>query len=134
MLALASDQTIGRGGQYIGLGTQAGDHDSAAVVVPSGAGATVTMFVAKVSQGNNARSGDAELYKDGPTDAGTLIGSCALDAAGGDTVTRCMVMLTNPDNLLVEKDSLSCFIKTDRGNFEAGSCSILIDFGTADPL
>ena len=35
---------------------------------------------------------------------------------------------------LALKDSLSCFIRTDGGSFEAGSCSVLVDLGTADPL
>ena len=55
------------------------------------------------------------------------------DSTPSDTVTRCMLMLSNPDNILAEKDSLSCFINTDGGSFEAGSCSILIDLGTATP-
>ena len=129
-LALATDQTIGTTGKYIGLGSQAGSHDQVSIVVPAGAGATVTTFVAKVSQGNTARFGDAELYQDGPTDNGTLIGTCALDPDPDDAVTRCMMMLTA---VLVEKDSLSCFIRTDGGSFEGGSCSVLIDLGTADP-
>ena len=137
-LALATDQTIGTTGKYIGLGSQAGSHDNVSIVVPAGAGAEVTLFVAKVSQGNTARFGDAEIFKDGPTDSGTLIGGCALDPATTDEdVTRCMVMFDaefDPLSILVLKDSLSCFIRTDGGSFTGGSCSVLIDLGTADPL
>ncbi|MCK4842187.1 MAG: collagen-like protein, partial [Methylococcales bacterium] len=132
-LALATDQTIGTTGKYIGLGSQAGDHDRVSVVIPSDAGATVTMFVAKVSQGNTARFGDAFLYKDGPTGAGTLIGACSIDPDVGDPVTTCMIMVFGDEKILDEKDSLSCFIKTDGGSFEAGSCSILIDLGSVTP-
>jgi hypothetical protein len=102
-------------------------------VVPAEAGAVVTHFVAKVSQGNQARDGDAYLYKDGPTDLGTLIGTCAINAEVGDSVTTCEAPLSGPANVLVRFDSLSCYFETDGGSFEGGSCSILIDLGPSGP-
>jgi hypothetical protein len=100
--------------------------------LPAGAGADVEAFVVKVSQGNSPRSGDAEIYKDGPTDEGTLIGTCAIDAQPDDTTTTCMTMIEGES--LAFKDSLSCFIRTDGGSFEGGSCSVVVNLATADPL
>ena len=91
----------------------------------------VTAFVVKVSHGSTARSGDGFVYHDGPTDAGIQIGTCALDGVDGDTTT-CMTMI--PTFVLNLKDSLSCFISTDGGSFEGGSCSVLADLSTADPI
>ncbi|MFC1578719.1 hypothetical protein ACFL36_06890 [Thermodesulfobacteriota bacterium] len=37
------------------------------------------------------------------SDAGTLIGTCAIDTDPGDTVTTCMVMLSNLDTISSSK-------------------------------
>ena len=50
------------------------------------------------------------------SDAGTLIGTSAIDPDPGDTVSTCRMMFSNTDNILVQKDNLGCFIKTDCGS------------------
>jgi hypothetical protein len=100
------------------------------VVIPLGAGFTITAFVVKVSQGNTPVTGVAQLYQDNDDDGHAIPGaSCNIPATPGTSV--CMVMLSYSQT--IEKDSLSCFIETDSGSFEGGSCSILIDVSTAGP-
>ena len=133
-MCFATDETVGRGGKYIGLGTQAEYHDWVSVITPFTAAdqATVKRLVVKVSQGNTARSGIAWLYHDGPTDKGEMLsGECVITPTvsgnkGGDTKTVCTMSFAT-GLALTEFDSLSVFVKTDDGNFENVSACVVIE-------
>ncbi len=70
LLCFGTDQTIGSQGKFIGLGQQAGDHDTVGVISPFLARAEVVKLVVKVSQGNSPRDGDAQLFHDAVTAGG----------------------------------------------------------------
>ncbi|NVK21710.1 MAG: collagen-like protein, partial [Kangiellaceae bacterium] len=131
LMCFSTDQTIGSQGKYMGLGQQAGEHDSVGVISPFAAGAEVLTLVVKAAQGNNPNSGIAILYHDNPGGQGGVpVGNspsnqCVLD----DTAVKSVCKVTfDTNNDLVEFDSLSVFIRTtDGGSFEGGSACILID-------
>ena len=135
MICFATDQTIGTGGKYIGLGTQAEYHDWVSVITPFSAAdqPTVKRLIVKVSQGNSADSGMAWLYHDGDTDKGEMIsGECVItpdvSGPGGDTKTICTVNY-GAGMALLDYDSLSVFVKTDNGNFENASACVVVERG-----
>jgi hypothetical protein len=126
LMCFGTDQTIGTSGKHMGLGQQAGDHDSVGVISPFGADAQVLVLVVKAAQGNQARSGEAQLFHDAPGNAQggvSLGGICTLNPTATKSV--CKVTIAGGD--LVEFDSLSVFIKADGGSFEGGSACVLID-------
>ena len=131
LMCFSTDQTIGTQGKFMGLGQQAGDHDSVGVISPFAAGAEVLTLVVKAAQGNNANSGVAVLYHDAPGGAqgGEPVGTapnnqCVLS----DTPVKSVCKITfSTNNALELFDSLSVFIQTDGGSFEGGSACILID-------
>ncbi|NVJ66635.1 MAG: hypothetical protein HWE16_09100 [Gammaproteobacteria bacterium] len=126
LLCFGTDQTIGTTGKYMGLGQQSGEHATVGVISPFGADAEVVKLVVKVSQGNTARSGDAQLFHDGPTDLGLPLGpNCALDATPGESTTTCMVPINA--GALTLLDSLSVYVQTDGGSFEGATACVLID-------
>jgi hypothetical protein len=137
LICFSTDQTIGTTGKYMGLGNQAGSHDLVSVVVPFADedDSTVVNLTVKVSQGTNERSGFAQLFHDGPTDAGLPItpdegqpGACTLTPDPDpvdESTTKCMVTL-DPGVILAEKDSLSVFVKADNGNFEAATACVVL--------
>ncbi|AKE51988.1 collagen-like protein [Kangiella geojedonensis] len=131
LMCFSTDQTIGTQGKFMGLGQQAGDHDSVGVISPFAAGAEVLTLVVKAAQGNNANSGVAVLYHDasGGAQGGEPVGTapnnqCVLS----DTPVKSVCKITfSTNNALELFDSLSVFIQTDGGSFEGGSACILID-------
>jgi hypothetical protein len=132
---LSSNDSIGSTGKYVGVGSQGIDHDRVAVAIPVGAGAEATIMVVQVSQTNTARAGDAFLYKNGPTDLGTLIGTCELDPATlVEAVTGCTVVFTSAERFLADRDALSCFVITDTGSYQSASCSVMVNLATAAPI
>ncbi len=127
VMCFGTDQTIGTQGKYMGLGQQSGDHDTVGVISPFVVGAQVLRFVVKVSQGNTARSGDAQLFHDALVAGGQPLGPpCPINGTPGDFRTTCEINI-NSANELALLDSLSVFISTDGGSFEGGSACILID-------
>ena len=128
LLCFGTDQTIGSQGKFIGLGQQAGDHDTVGVISPFLARAEVVKLVVKVSQGNSPRDGDAQLFHDAVTaGGGQLGGNCALDSSPGDFRTVCSILINAAPLTLL--DSLSVFVVTDSGSFEGASACVLIDPG-----
>ena len=131
LMCFSTDQTIGTQGKYMGLGQQAGEHDSVGVISPFAAGSEVLTLVVKASQGNNPNSGVAVLYHDaaGGAQGGEPVGSapnnqCVLN----ETPVKSVCKITfSTNNALELFDSLSVFIQTDGGSFEGGSACILID-------
>ena len=130
-MCFSTDQTIGTSGKYMGLGQQAGEHDSVGVISPFAAGAEVLTLVVKAAQGNSPRSGMAVLYHDaaGGAQGGEPVGiapenECVLNATEVKSV--CSITFST-NNSLELFDSLSVFIETDGGSFEGGSACILID-------
>ena len=55
----------------MGLGQQAGEHDSVSVIIPFENGSLVKRLVVKVSQGQTTRDGTALLYHDDHVSPGT---------------------------------------------------------------
>jgi hypothetical protein len=128
LMCFSTDQTIGTSGKYMGLGTQAGNHDSVGVISPFGADAEVITLVVKAAIGNTARSGIAQLYHDaaGGAQGGEALGGiCTLDLS--TVKSTCQVTLAIGAGELDLLDSLSVFIKADSGSFEGGSACVLID-------
>ena len=131
LMCFSTDQTIGTSGKYMGLGQQAGSHDSVGVISPFLAGAEVVTLVVKAAQGNSPRSGSAVLFHDaaGGAQGGEPLGTapnnqCILS----NTPVKSICKITFATNNALELfDSLSVFIKTDAGSFEGGSACILID-------
>ena len=66
IICVGTDQTLGTQGKYMGVGQQAGEHDTVAVVIPFPPGASVVGFSVKVPQGNSIDDGFAVLYHDWP--------------------------------------------------------------------
>ena len=134
LLCFSTDQTIGTQGKYMGLGNQAGTHDGVSVILPFAVGESrVYKLAVKVSKGNNPRSGTAQLFKDDPlSDAGQPIvseqGLCRLDGVPGRRTTTCMLMYEN--EVLGDKDSLSVFVQTDSGSFEAATACVVLESTT----
>ena len=95
------------------------------------ADSVVTSLVVKVSQGNTARTGQAWLYHDGPTDAGELISEeCILNEADDpsgpiDSTTVCTAPALGGVDLR-PFDSLSVFVKADSGSFEGATACVLL--------
>jgi hypothetical protein len=115
----------------MGLGQQGGSHDEVGVITPFVAGSTVIAFVVKVSQGNTARSGIAQVFHDNPADPdGDPISSvCTITPILPDE-SRSVCSLLNPADFLVPLDlfdSLSVFVKADSGSFEGSTACVLID-------
>ena len=128
LLCFATDQTIGTGGKFMGIGQQAGDFDSVSVILPYESG-TVTSFIVKGAQGNSPRSGTARLFHEDPNSESPeqLGGDCLLPATPVDTV--CF------DNAIMGEigsqggddfDSLAVHIETNSGSFEGASACVLI--------
>ncbi len=123
LLCFATDQTIGNQGKYMGLGQQAGEHDSVGVISPFSGAAQVLTLVVKVAQGNSPRDGVANLFHDGPTDEGLVLSpDCELLAEASSS--NCKVNFVGD---LDELDSLSVFVKPDSGSFEGATACVLID-------
>ncbi len=126
LMCFSTDQTIGTSGKFMGLGQQAGEHDSVGVISPFAAGAEVITLVVKAAQGNQARSGSAQLFHDasgGGQGGEALGGLCTLPPTAVKSV--CQVNIIG--GVLTQFDSLSVFIEADSGSFEGGSACILID-------
>ena len=126
LMCFGTDQTIGTQGKYMGLGQQAGEHDTVGVISPFSAGAQVLRLVVKVAQGNSPRDGTARLFHDDPlglTDLGEQLSpDCNLVAA--PSRSTCEVDFTGSLTFL---DSLSVFVFTAGGSFEGASACVLID-------
>ena len=132
LMCFATDQTIGTQGKFMGLGQQSGDHDSVGVISPFLNGSDVLRFVVKVSQGNTARSGEAQLFHDDVVAAGQTLGPvCVITpvvpGVGGDFRTTCEIDIDPTVAVLALLDSLSIFVNTDGGSFEGASACVLID-------
>ena len=132
LMCFATDQTIGTQGKFMGLGQQSGDHDSVGVISPFLNGSDVLRFVVKVSQGNTARSGEAQLFHDDVVAGGQTLGPvCVITpvvpGVGGDFRTTCEIDIDPTVAVLALLDSLSVFVNTDGGSFEGASACVLID-------
>ncbi|MBL4881387.1 MAG: collagen-like protein, partial [Oleispira sp.] len=128
LMCFSTDQTIGTSGKHMGLGTQAGDHDSVGVISPFGADAEVITLVVKAAIGKTARSGVARLFHDAPggVKGGEMLGEdCVLEL--NSFKSTCLITLDVGTGGLGFLDSLSVFIKADSGSFEGGSACVLID-------
>jgi hypothetical protein len=114
----------------MGLGQQAGEHDTVSVILPFVEDVVIQRFVIKVSQGNTARDGTAWVYKDDPTtDKGQIaIGPCNIVGQVGDSTTVCAV--DGPSAPVhsgdLDSDSLSVFVNTAGGSFEGASACVLV--------
>lgn len=124
LLCFSTDQTIGTSGKYMGLGQQGGSHDGVSVITPFAAGSIVSKFIVKAAQGNQARTGQAQVFHDNPNSVNgmALSGVCDLPGTPGKSV--CSMSL---NGLLTDQDSLSIFIKADNGSFVSASACVLIE-------
>jgi len=137
-LCFSTDQTVGTGGKWIGLGQQSGNHLSASIVTPFPVGSRVVSFVAKATQGNNPVSGTATLYRDGPTPNGQPLSlECPITPSGPDDLTTIcrdgdVAAFFEPgeggiDGAIGLADGLSVFFQTDGGSWAGTTACILIE-------
>ena len=133
LLCFSTDQTIGTSGKYMGLGQQGGTHDEVGVITPFEAGSAILTFIVKVSQGNTARPGSAQVFHDNPDDpnGSPLSEVCNIVPNPGESRSVCVLQAGLGDifDPLVLFDSLSVFVQTDGGSYEGSTACVLIEPG-----